>query len=186
MARLSRIPATCALALLSQLSAAAIATPPARTIATQDREYQVKAAYIFNLLPFTTWPATAFRTADAPLNLCIATPNPFGDALRQTFQNERVGSHPVAIVPITSPAAVIDCHVLFIGSDGDPTGALEQVAQNAPVLTIGESTRFEQRGGMITFVIEQGRVRFDLNQTAAARVNLQFSSKVLQVARHIS
>jgi YfiR/HmsC-like len=128
----------------------------------------------------------AFRSPDAPLNLCIATPNPFGDALRQTFQSERVGSHPVAIVPITSPGAVIDCHVLFIGSDADATGALEQVAQNAPVLTIGESPRFEQRGGMITFVIEQGRVRFDLNQTAAARVNLQFSSKVLQVARNIS
>jgi len=186
VARLSRIRATCALALLSQFSVAAIATTQDRTVPTQDREYQVKAAYIFNLLPFTTWPATAFRSPDAPLNLCIATPNPFGDALRQTFQSERVGSHPVAIVPITSPGAVIDCHVLFIGSDADATGALEQVAQNAPVLTIGESPRFEQRGGMITFVIEQGRVRFDLNQTAAARVNLQFSSKVLQVARNIS
>jgi hypothetical protein len=152
----------------------------------QAREYQVKAAYIFNLLPFTTWPPTAFRTANAPLNVCIASPNPFGDALRETFQNEHVGSHPVAIVQVTSPAAVIDCHVLFVGSEADPAGTLEQVAQNAPVLTIGESMRFEQRGGIITFVIEQGRVRFDLNQTAAARVNLQFSSKVLQVARNIS
>jgi len=182
----SRIFATCALALLSLFARAASAAPPARTSATQEREYQVKAAYIFNLLPFTTWPATAFRSGNAPLNLCIANPDPFGDALRQTFQNEHVGSHPVAIVQVTSPGAVIDCHVLFVGADADPTGALEQVAQNAPVLTIGESTRFEQRGGMITFVIDQGRVRFNLNQTAAARVNLQFSSKVLQVARAIS
>jgi hypothetical protein len=185
VSRFPRLVATCALALAGQCATAALGAPAATAVA-QDREYQVKAAYIFNLLPFTTWPATAFRSANAPLNLCVATPNPFGDALRQTFQNEHVGSHPVAIVQVTSPAAVVDCHVLVVGSDADATGALEQVAQNAAVLTIGESPRFEQRGGIITFVIEQGRVRFDLNQTAAARVNLQFSSKVLQVARNIT
>lgn len=162
------------------------ALPSAGPPDSQAREYDVKAAYIFNLLPFTTWPATAFPAPDAPFNLCVASPNPFGETLRQTFQNERVGSHPIALLQVASPVEVHDCHVLFVGSNADATGALEQTAQNLPMLTIGESSQFEQRGGLITFVMEQGRVRFDVNQTAAARANLQFSSKILQVARKVS
>jgi hypothetical protein len=168
------------------LAPAAAVLPGMTPESTQAREYNVKAAYIFNLLPFTTWPATAFPTPNAPFNLCVAAPNPFGDTLRQTFQNERVGSHPVAVLQVTSPVEVRDCHVLFVGSNADATGVLEQAAQNAPVLTIGESSQFAQRAGLITFVVEQGRVRFDVNQTAAARGNLQFSSKILQVARKVS
>ena len=159
---------------------------PRTAASTQEREYDVKAAYIFSLLPFTTWPASAFSSAAAPLTLCIAAPDPFGGALQRTFQNERVGSHPVVVTRVTTRDAARGCHVLFISAAADPDGSLERVVGTAPVLTIGETARFESRGGLVTFVIEQGRVRFDLNQTAAARVGIQFSSKVLQVARKVS
>jgi hypothetical protein len=152
----------------------------------QAPEYDVKAAYIFNLLPFTTWPASAFESPSSPFTICVAEPDPFGASLRQTFQNEHVGGHPVVVTDISSPGAVRGCHVLFIGASADASGALEQAAAGGPVLTIGDEMRFEQRGGMITFVLEHGRVRFDVNKTSAAKVSLQFSSKVLQVARSIS
>jgi hypothetical protein len=53
-----------------------------------------------------------------------------------------------------------------------------------PVLTVGETLPFERRGGIITFIIEAGKVRFDVNPRAAERAGLRLSSKVLQVAAH--
>jgi hypothetical protein len=186
-----RIFTTCALTLLVRAAAFTRPRTPASptlvpSISAQALEYDVKAAYIFNLLPFTTWPPSAFASPSAPLTICVAQPDPFGGVLAQTFANEQVGTHPIVIKQVTSPGAVPQCHVLFIGADADANGALEQAAATSAVLTVGEGPQFERRGGIITFVVEFGRVRFDVSQTAAARVNIQLSSKVLQVARNIS
>jgi uncharacterized protein DUF4154 len=75
--------------------------------------------------------------------------------------------------------------VLFIPDGADGSGALQRLASQAPVLTVGESGRFANRGGIVRFVIDGGRVRFDVNQQAAARSGVKLSSKVLQVARQV-
>jgi len=180
----------CTLALL--LTDVAVARPRTASVPSSDEpnssqaaEYDVKAAYIFNLLPFTTWPPAAFESPTSPLTICVAQPDPFGSALKQTFQNEHVATHPVVVTTLTSGADLGGCHVVFIGAAADPGGALVQSASARPVLTIGEAPQFERRGGMITFLIEAGRVRFDVNQTSASKVGIQFSSKVLQVAKNI-
>lgn len=53
------------------------------------------------------------------------------------------------------------------------------------VLTIGESEAFAECGGMITQVVEGGRVRFDINLQAAADAHLKISSKLLELARTV-
>ncbi len=154
--------------------------------AAQGLEYEVKAAYIFNLVNATDWPATAFTSASAPFNVCVARPSPFGPVLAETFHNERVGSHPVVVSVVDSPQEVAQCHLLFIGRDADGRGTLQSGAAAAPVLTVGESRAFESRGGIITFVSEAGRIRFNVHHSSAAKRGLTLSSKVLQVARQVS
>jgi two-component system, cell cycle response regulator len=44
-------------------------------------EYQVKAAYLFNLLKFVEWPESAFAGPSAPIVIGIVGNNPFGNAL---------------------------------------------------------------------------------------------------------
>jgi hypothetical protein len=185
--RLLRVLAISTFTLLVAHAAAGAAAQPIDTRdASQASEYDVKAAYIFNLLPFTTWPPSAFRSPSAPLTICVAQPDPFGNALERTFQHEDVAAHPVVITHVSSVDELAGCHVLFLGAAADASGTLEAAAAKAPLLTIGEGPRFEGRGGMITFVVELGRVRFDVNKSAAGRANIQFSSKILQVARKIS
>lgn len=158
----------------------------AKSSAAQGLEYEVKAAYIFNLVNATEWPATAFASADAGFNVCVAHANPFGALLAQTFHNERVGSHPVVVSVVDSPQDAARCHLLFIGRDADGRGTLQAAAAAAPVLTVGESRAFESRGGIITFVSEAGRIRFNVQHSAAGKRGLTLSSKVLQVARQVS
>ena len=53
------------------------------------------------------------------------------------------------------------------------------------VLTIGEGESFVRDGGMIAFVVENRRVRFGINKTAAVSAGLKLSSKLLNVARSV-
>jgi hypothetical protein len=68
----------------------------------------------------------------------------------------------------------------------DPFGAAKPLPDLGPgVLTVGEGETFTREGGMIGLVIDNRRVRFDVNQTAAERAGLKISSKLLSVARDV-
>jgi hypothetical protein len=87
---------------------------------------------------------------------------------------------------VHSPQDAARCHLLFIGRDADARGTLQAAAAAAPVLTVGESRAFESRGGIITFLSEAGRIRFNVQHSAAEKRGLTLSSKMLQVARQVS
>ncbi len=53
------------------------------------------------------------------------------------------------------------------------------------VLTVGEGEKFLRDGGMIAFVIQDRRVRFDIDQAAAAKARLTLSSRLMNVARSV-
>lgn len=65
-------------------------------------------------------------------------------------------------------------------------GASKNLPSVGPgVLTVGEGDSFMRDGGMITFVIEGRRVRFDINLAVAENAGLKLSSKLLSVARSL-
>jgi len=54
-----------------------------------------------------------------------------------------------------------------------------------PVLTVSDIPHFVQRGGMIRFVPEDNRVRFEVNLGAAQDAGLILSSELLKVAVNV-
>ena len=141
-------------------------------------EYRVKAAYLLNFTRFVEWPAPS--TPGSPLSVCVMQPNPFGTFLSSTIAGETAAGRPLTSRVVAAPDA--SCGVLFI-PNGVPADALLRAVGNAPVLTVGESPDFLQRGGMISFVLETGRVRFAVNPAAAERSHLLISSRLLQLAQ---
>jgi hypothetical protein len=151
-------------------------------IVGQSSEYALKAVYVLNLINFTEWPAEAFRTPADPLTVCVAEPDPFGPVLGQTLAGERVAGRAVAVVHVEATTSTADCHVLFVPAAVPPDRWLAAVAAR-PVLTVGESAAFASAGGMIRFVLENRRVRFDANGASARAAGLTLSARLLQVAR---
>jgi hypothetical protein len=49
-------------------------------------------------------------------------------------------------------------------------------------LTVGDTDRFVETGGMINFVKEGKKIRFEINEAAAKRAGLRVSSKLLSLA----
>jgi hypothetical protein len=147
-------------------------------------EYRVKAAFLLNFTKFTEWPESAFGDPKSSLSICILGADPFGRILDQTLVGEVVNSRKVVVQRIQSAPPLKACQVLFVGKlEEDIAKTLATVGPG--VLTVGEDRGFIRGGGMICFLIEAGRVRFDINQTAAETGGLKLSSKLLKVARQV-
>ena len=146
-------------------------------------EYQLKAAFLLNFTKFIEWPPSAFESPDAPFRICISEPDPFGDALNKMIAEEKIGAHGLTVDHWT-PQASLRCQVIFFPKSQKNVGAaLEHLPEG--VLTVGENENFLREGGVIRFVIENNHVRFDVNQTAARKMGLTISSKLLNIARAV-
>jgi len=173
-----------ALALIWLVCGGAIAATAqlAVTVAAQavPLEYRVKAAYLLNFTRFVEWPRASLAVSD-PFTICVAGTNPFGLALSATLLGETVAGRTLAS-RVVSDAAATRCQVLFI-PHSVPAAAYLRAVRGTPVLTVGEAEDFLEQGGAINFVLEEGKVRFDVNPDAVSRNQLTMSSRLLRLAR---
>jgi hypothetical protein len=157
---------------------------PARAAEEQPLEYQVKAAFLLNFTKFVEWPASAFVDEHSPLAICIQGEDRFGRSLSQMVKGETVNGHAVVIERLRGAPEPKACQVLFVARTAkEAGGGLERLGPG--VLTVGEGEKFLREGEVIAFVIDNRRVRFDINQSAAANAMLNISSKLMSVARNV-
>ena len=148
-------------------------------------EYGVKAALLLNFARFIEWPDRAFADASAPINVRVFGGNPFGDTLERTLSGETIGSHSLAARHVKSVAESTACHMVFVpaGSESRATAILQQ--QGSYAVSVGESERFENMGGAVTLVLEEGRVRFKVNLRPVERRGIRISARMLQLASRV-
>jgi hypothetical protein len=88
------------------------------------------------------------------------------------------------VKPAPGPADPGACDVLVI--EASETGSLPRLLDTLvrqPVLTVGDTEGYGQRGVMVNFYLDQSRVRFEINLAAARRAGLRISSQLLKLAR---
>lgn len=150
--------------------------------ASEFEEYAVKAAYLYNFAKYAEWPPEAFPKADAPLWICIAGDNPFGDALA-SLSGKSVESHLVETRMLSASASLEQCHILFVSrSEQGRFKALLSKSGRLPILTVSDISDFARSGGMIGLVEAEQRIRFDINLAVARQAGLKLSSQLLKLA----
>lgn len=153
--------------------------------AQTSNEYQVKAAFLYNFAKFVDWPAEAFGGSSAPLVIGVVGDDPFGAALEQAINGKTISGRPLAVRRLKWGQDLRSCHILFIGSS--ERKRLPQILQSlsgASVLTVGDMRQFNQQGGIINFILEASKVRFEINSRGADQARLRISSKLLALAKN--
>lgn len=163
---------------------AAVATPRAQTSPPGiSLEYAVKATYLYKLAPFVNWPARTFTSPDAPFSICILGHDPFDGYLEKAVAGRRLGTHPFRVQRLRTATPGADCQIVFVGlTDARHVREALQVFEGKPVLTVTDSNDPGNSGSVVQFVIDHGRVRFDVDDAAADRNHLAISSKLLSLA----
>ncbi len=239
------------------------------------KEYQIKAAFVYNFLKFVDWPKTMDAQGSGEIRIGIVGKDPFGKAfdiltdkkvddrrvviqrfgdftkLKESVEADRAKlyrqiqslrknyviikdeSGNVAIRPLDSLEQIsgekneearkkkieelkkrgmvfVDqakeenlkviinsivqerlnvlkrCHILFVcPSEKQNFSRLIDLVKNSAVLTIADTQGFLEAGGMVNFTLEDNKVRFQVNLSAAKKAKLQMRSQLLRLATKV-
>lgn len=129
-------------------------------------EYEVKTAFLFAFVKFVEWPAEALPE-NMPVTLGILGKDPFGEAL-ESLKGKRVKGRKLLVRRFKSVQELEPCHILFVcASEKGRFKEIFAALKDLNVLTVGETKRFAQVGGIINFILQEGKIRFEINVAAA-------------------
>jgi hypothetical protein len=147
------------------------------------REYDLKAAFLFNFAQFVEWPPEAFPDASSPFVICILGDDPFGKSLDEIVANEAIRNRRVVVRRHRDMQEISTCHILYVGASETPR--LSQVLAalaGRHILTVGETDLFTTHNGIIQFLVVENRLRLRINVEAAKMAKLSISSQLLRQA----
>lgn len=148
-------------------------------------ETQVESAYLYNFGKFVKWPADRVAGSDS-LQICLLGQDPFGAVLDATVAGEKIDGRAITVRRLSTIDDSSPCGILFISSSEEARlSAVLAIAQRSGALTVSNMPRFAERGGTIGFVMQQDRIRFEVNRAAAEQAHLTLSSELLKVASKV-
>lgn len=152
----------------------------AETVATLS---SLKAAYTFHFLNLVRWE----RSASSSLEVCVLGESDTGDQMYGSLQDRTVHGQTIHVRRIPSDAPRAErCDAIYIpDTDQERVTALLALYDQSATLTISDIPRFTGLGGVIGFVVVDGRLRFDINERVAVRKKLRISAKLLELAREV-
>lgn len=150
-------------------------------------EYQVKAAFLYNVVKFIEWPEDTFSGAAAPIAICVLGDDPFEEHLERILKGQRVNGRPLTVQRLGRVPDAQACHVLFVSaSEKKRLPEIFELLADRGVLTVGDVRGFRDGGGMIGLTTEENRLSFDVDLAAANRAHVKISSQLLRLARSVT
>jgi hypothetical protein len=152
------------------------------------KEYNVKAVALYAFGRYVTWPDSAFDKPDSPFVIGVLGENPFGDALTKIAAKKTIGGRPIVVRLLTSPSEYAHCHILFVtqGLSRENEANLFRQVAGKPVLLVGESAGFTERGGIVNFYQNGTKIRFELNPDKANETQMSFDAKLLSLGTKVA
>jgi hypothetical protein len=150
-----------------------------------NREYPLKALFLYNFGGYIEWPADSFASPEAPFVIGVLGSAPIEATLREISAAKKIAGRTIVVKHFATAKEVRGCHILFITrgvSHAEQQQALRTLADK-PVLVVGESPNFAQQGGGINFFVEANKLRFEINLATTKQQQLRVSAKLLSLAK---
>ncbi len=174
----------CVWGVVKALVAICSLLPASFAWAQASREFEIKAAYLYQFGRYFECPPTAFGDAKAPFVIAVVGTDQIDDLLKTATQGKLLQNRPIVVRRYDRVENAGDCNILFISDTLDDKVEAQLCAKYAksPTILVGEGESFLARGGTISFLIAENKVKIRLSKKAAMRLGLKPSSKLLQVA----
>lgn len=159
---------------------------PTHLSATTPTEYEVKAAFIYNFAKYVQWPSSG-SDAKAPFVIAVIGKDPFGAMLDDVMHGQSVQRRAIVVRRLARIEDVASCDILFVcASERRNLQKIFEALRHTPVLTIADMDQFAELGGMINLIIEENRVRFEMNPAAIQRAGLKPGSPLFRLGRIVT
>lgn len=146
----------------------------------------IKATFVYKFAPFVVWPASAFPAADTPVTICVVGDDPVARLIDDAVAGQRIDGRTILVRHLDRIERTIPCHELYAAGTSAQTVAQAFAAvQGLPVLTISDTGSVAAQG-MIAFVVDGDRVRFDIDEGLAVASGLTLNSRLLSLGRRVT
>jgi hypothetical protein len=154
--------------------------------AQASKEYQLKAAFVYNFTKFVEWPTNRLSDDHAPIVIGVFANSRYARELEEAVKNRKVNGRKIVVNEIHSIEQARGVQMLVF--DGAPEAQMKEALQalkDSPVLSIGESEAFAESNGILNFVREGDKLHFEINLDAARRSGLKISAQFLKLAKKV-
>ena len=159
---------------------------PSKAMAQEQvsRAYVIKAGFIYNFTRFIKWPPTENPSeGNGKFNICVTGDNPFGSILHHLEEKHRFKEHPLKIKLDVSHADFQGCHILFVSfSERFNVEQIVEQTKDFPILTLGDTEGFAERGININLLVAENKVKFQIGKQCLDAKGFKVSSELLDLA----
>jgi hypothetical protein len=138
----------------------------------------MKADYLVKFAKYVNWPK-----ASGDIHICVIGPDPFGTVLDQKAAGETVKKRNLVTKRLSAGADTSVCEILFISAKLSSSQISTVLGRSGHgTLTVSDVPGFVDKGGIIEFFHNDGKLRFEINNNAAHKAGLKLSSNLLKLA----
>lgn len=146
------------------------------------KTHQIKAAYLYQISKFVFWP-DASKQAES-FKVCQFGKDAY-EGILDKMTGRTVFNKPVAVTSVNTLTQATDCHILILSSPEKINSTeLRNWLNSHDVLTVVDGEQYQSLG-MVSFVLENQRIRLHINLGLTKRTSLSFAANLLEVASYI-
>lgn len=144
------------------------------SINTHGQEAKYKSVFMYNFTKHFEWPVS-YRSGNFVIGI-IGNPMIISE-LEKVTSGKKVGNQPIVIERYKDATEIGKCHILFLPSNkSKDIGMVVQKIGAAPTLVVSEKDGLAQQGAAINFIIQAGKIKFELNKNIVTKQGLKISS----------
>lgn len=143
-------------------------------LAVSDVSEKVLSVFIYNFAINGQWP-----TNESEFTIGVLEQPALARELTAVSAEKTVGSQKIKVVQFSNSSKVQNCNILFIpaarsNSLNDISGKLG----DSPMLIVTEKHGLAKSGSGINFVVVDGKLRFEVNNSAIEKRGIKLSNKI--------
>jgi hypothetical protein len=141
---------------------------------------KAQSMFIYNFSRLIEWPAS-YKSGDFVIGV-LGNSTVFNEL--QTFTaSKKVGTQNISVEKFSDPSEITNCHILFVSfGKSNKMGEILTSIGNSSTLIIGEKNGLTSSGAAINFVIQQDKLKFEMNVDHATKNGLKVSSSLQNMA----
>ena len=144
------------------------------------QNYKLHTVFIYSFTRYVIWPE-AYNQGD--FEILVLGDSPIVGALDEMAKAKKVGERPIKVTRINNPSEIRKCNILFIPASKSTQlpDVMSKVA-NQSILVITEEPGLGAKGSVINFIMKEGKLAFELNQSAVAKQNFKIANELSRLA----
>lgn len=144
------------------------------------QNYKMHTVFIFSFTRYIQWP-DSYNGGD--FEILVLGDSPIVEELKAMAQAKKVGERNIKVAKINAASEIRKCNILFIPSaqSSQINEILTKVASQS-ILVVTEEPGLGAKGSNVNFITRDGKLAFELNQSAASKQGLKVSNELSRLA----